>query len=73
MKKVAEQTGVEIRKPIMLGKDKIWRYKDAPALRFLEEHIYRHSRRFWNEETDAVTLFAARTPGQKWSVSAERS
>lgn len=62
LKKVAEQTGVEIRKPIMLGKDKIWRYKDAPALRFLEEHIYRHSRRFWNEETDAVTLFAARTP-----------
>ena len=39
LKKVAEQTGVEIRKPIMLGKDKIWRYKDAPALRFLEEHI----------------------------------
>ena len=62
LKKVAEQTGVEIRKPIMLGKDKIWRYKDAPALRFLEEHIYRHSRRFWNKETDAVTLFAARTP-----------
>ena len=62
LKKVAEQTGVEIRKPIMLGKDKIWRYKDAPALRFLEEHIYRHSRRFWNEETDAVTLLAARTP-----------
>lgn len=62
LRKVAEQTGVKIRKPIMLGKDKIWRYKDAPALRFLEEHIYRHSRRFWNEETDAVTLFAARTP-----------
>ena len=38
LKKVAEQTGVEIRKPIMLGKDNIWRYKDAPALRFLEEH-----------------------------------
>ena len=62
LRKAAEQVGVKIRKPILLGKDKIWRYKEAPALGFLESHIFRHSRKFWDEETDAVTSFAARTP-----------
>lgn len=36
--------------------------REAPALSFLEQKIFRHEHYFWGDSTDAVCLYAAGTP-----------
>ncbi|MDO4260591.1 MAG: helicase-exonuclease AddAB subunit AddB [Eubacteriales bacterium] len=62
LKKAAEKAGVQIKRPVTLGEGKVFRFAQTPELAFLERHIFRHGRTFWDKETDAVTLCAAATP-----------
>ncbi|MCD8248667.1 MAG: PD-(D/E)XK nuclease family protein, partial [Lachnospiraceae bacterium] len=61
----AEKVHVRTEEPIVLGKEKVWRYQDAPALAFLESHIFRHENCFFEEQTDEIALFAARSPQEE--------
>ena len=60
--RTAEEAGITVRKPLILGGDHVWRFDHAPALGFLEHRIFRHGREFWGEPTDQLTLYAARSP-----------
>ena len=60
--KTAEAAQTEVRKPVILDGVKGWRFRQAPALSFLEEKIFRHENHFWGETTDEIALYAAGTP-----------
>ncbi|MCD8096519.1 MAG: helicase-exonuclease AddAB subunit AddB [Lachnospiraceae bacterium] len=61
----AEKAHARVEEPVVLGRQKVWRYQNAPALAFLESHIFRHENRFYEEQTDEITLFAARSPQEE--------
>ena len=58
----AEDTKTSIRKTVVLDGETAWRFREAPALSFLEQKIFRHEHYFWGDSTDAVCLYAAGTP-----------
>lgn len=62
LSQLAEQVRVAVRPPVILGNAEKCRYRQAPALAFLESNVFRHGRRFWDEQTEELRLFAARTP-----------
>lgn len=62
LKELAEETKTELRRPIILKEADKYRFREAPALHFLESHIFRHGREFWGEKTEEINLYAARTP-----------
>ncbi len=39
-----------------------WRFRESPALDFMEQNLYRRSGRTWREETESVAVFRGRTP-----------
>jgi len=59
---LAKRVHVEIEKPLLLGNAKGCRYHNAPALAFLESHIFRHKKEFWGDKTEEIHFYAARTP-----------
>ncbi|MCD8196993.1 MAG: helicase-exonuclease AddAB subunit AddB [Lachnospiraceae bacterium] len=61
----AKKAHVRVEEPVLLGKEKLWRYREAPALAFLESHIFRHENRFFAEQSDEIAFFAARSPQEE--------
>ncbi|MCD8362937.1 MAG: helicase-exonuclease AddAB subunit AddB [Lachnospiraceae bacterium] len=61
----AKKAHVRVEEPVLLGREQVWRYQDAPALGFLESHIFRHENRYYAEQTDEITLFAASSPQEE--------
>lgn len=59
---LAEDTKVKVQKPVFLKDTGNRRFCHAPALHFLESHIFRHGKKRWEEPTDQICLYAARTP-----------
>ncbi len=43
----AEDTKTSIRKTVVLDGETAWRFREAPALSFLEQKIFRHEHYFW--------------------------
>lgn len=60
LKKTAEEAGVDVKPPVMLEEGR--RFSKSPALGFLERQIFRHGKWFWQDETDQILLYAARSP-----------
>lgn len=59
---LTKEVKVKLRRPVILTEAGKCRFREAPALHFLESHIFRHGKEFWGEKTSAVNLYAARTP-----------
>jgi len=59
---MAEEVNIELRPPVILKEAGKRRFCNAPALYFLESHIFRHGKEFWGEKTEEVKLYAAHTP-----------
>ncbi len=57
---IAKETGTEIGEPVILGKDGSPRFRNAPALGFLEQHFLRHDGACFRGEQDAVTLHVSK-------------
>lgn len=62
LKELAEETKTELRRPVILKEADKCRFREAPALHFLESHIFRYGKEFWGEKTEEINLYAARTP-----------
>ncbi len=60
--RLAKQVCVEVRPPVVLLHPEQRRFLEAPALAFLESHIFRHGRETWEEKTEEIHLEAARMP-----------
>ncbi len=59
---LAEDTKVKVHRPVLLKDAGSRRFCHAPALHFLESHIFRHGKKRWEEDTDQICLYAAQTP-----------
>src|SRR5699024_8456304 len=60
--RLADRARVEVRKPVILSDAGKYRFREAPALHFMEQHIFRHEKAVWEEETQEVRLFSAGNP-----------
>ena len=60
--RLAEEANIELRPPVILKEAGKRRFCNAPALYFLESHIFRHGKEFWGQKTEEVKLYAAHTP-----------
>lgn len=60
--RLAEEAKTELRRPVILKDAGKCRFREAPALRFLESHIFRYGKEFWGDRTKEVNLYAAGTP-----------
>lgn len=60
--KAASEMQVKMNPPVVLKTAGECRFQNAPALQFLEAHIFRHGKVFWGDKTEEVKLYAARTP-----------
>lgn len=60
--RAAEEANVPVEKPVIKKEAGRCRFRQAPALGFLEAGIFRPGRRTWEEETEELRLYAAHTP-----------
>ena len=51
-----------VEKPVILKEAGRYRFRQAPALGFLESAVFRHRRKVWDRETEELSLYAAHTP-----------
>ncbi len=61
--RLADRTRTEVLRPVVLQEKPVYRFRQAPALAFLESHVFRHGKQFWEGKTDELRLFAAASPG----------
>lgn len=59
---LTKEVKAKLRRPVILKEAGKCRFREAPALHFLESHIFRHGKEFWGDKTEEVNLYAARTP-----------
>ncbi len=60
--RLAEEAKVPVDKPVILKEAGRYRFRQAPALGFLESAVFRHRRKVWDRETEELSLYAAHTP-----------
>ena len=52
----------DLEEPVLLEMDEKSRFKDAPALKFMEEHLFRYRKAAYDKEQDEIMMFSAGTP-----------
>lgn len=63
--RLAEEVKVPVRKPVFRKDTDLYRFREAPALCFLESNIFRYGKRFWEKETEEIKLYAAHAPREE--------
>lgn len=69
---IARRNQTEIEEPVTLYEKPIYRFRQNPALGFLEAELFRYSRRRFEKEQDAVSLHAIRNPMEEAKFVAAR-
>lgn len=59
---LADETHTVMKPPIILKEAEKYRFREAPALHFLESQIFRHGNRFYEKETEEIHLYAEKNP-----------
>ena len=70
---LAEKTGCEIKEPILAGNQKKGSATGAPALKFLEQHLYRsgkYARGVYQTIPEEISLHTAGNPGKEAEFAA---
>lgn len=73
MMQLAEKTGCEIKEPILVGNQKKGSATGAPALKFLEQHLYRsgkYARGVYQTIPEEISLHTAGNPGKEAEFAA---
>lgn len=63
--KIAQKHHIAVEEPICLYDKLVYRFKDAPAIAFLEQNIFRCSNRKFLDEQNQITLHAVHNPKQE--------
>lgn len=74
MRQLAEKTGCEIKEPILAGNQKKGSATGAPALKFLEQHLYRsgkYARGVYQTIPEEISLHTAGNPGKRGRVCSQ--
>lgn len=62
LRKLAEETHTEVLEPVVLRDGNQKRFKEAKALYFMEQNLFRPTYRRMLEETDEIQIYSMKTP-----------
>lgn len=63
--KIAGERRISVEEPVCLYEKPLWRFRENPALGFLESQLFRYKGHQYEESQDAISLHAARNPKQE--------
>ncbi|WP_343250492.1 helicase-exonuclease AddAB subunit AddB [Diplocloster hominis] len=70
--KLAETAGARVKEPIVLNNRRNPRFREAPALAWLEQHLYRYGRGRYEKEQDQLILYCSQNPMEEVEETARR-
>ena len=70
--KIAGEEKVLVEEPVCLYQEPVWRFRNAPALAFLEKELFRYSGRTYREKQSNVRVYAAANPRMEVECVAQR-
>ena len=70
--RIAVEKKVLVEEPVCLYQEPIWRFRNAPALAFLEKELFRYSGRTYREKQSNVRIYAATNPRMEVECAAQR-
>ena len=70
--KIAVEKKVLVEEPVCLYQEPVWRFRNAPALAFLEKELFRYSGRTYREKQSNVRIYAATNPRMEVECAAQR-
>lgn len=62
---IAAKNRISIETPVYLYETPVYRFKDSPAIGFLEENIFRYSQKKFHEMQEEISLHAAHNPAKE--------
>ena len=62
----------DLDEPVLLREKKKGRFQKAPALGFLEQHLFRYKKASYGKEQDEIRIFAAESPIKEMEETARR-
>lgn len=69
--KMAREVLVEVKDPVILKPSGEQRFAGAPELFFMEQNLFRVTKRAWEEETKQIRLYAAKNPRVELTFAAK--
>ena len=70
--RIAREARVEIKEAVCLYERPVVRFRENPAMAFLEKELFRYSRAVYTEDQDAIRISCSRTVKQEVSYAAEQ-
>ena len=70
--KIAGEEKVLVEEPVCLYQEPVWRFRNAPALAFLEKELFRYSGRTYREKQSNVRVYATANPRMEVECAAQR-
>ena len=62
----------DLEEPVILEEQEHSRFAEAPALAFLEKHLFRYHRDTYLQDTEEIQIFSAATPREEMEETARR-
>lgn len=69
---LAQQTGCEVLEPVVITGGEKKRFKDAPALYFMEQNLFRTSYQRQFGQTDEIQIFSLKNPKEELTWAARK-
>ena len=69
---LAQRTHTEILEPVVISGGDKKRFKDAPALYFMEQNLFRSSYKRMHEHTEEIQIFSLKTPKEELIFAAQK-
>ena len=69
---LAQKTHTEILEPVVISGGDKKRFKDAPALYFMEQNLFSSSYKRMQEQTDEIQIYSLKTPKEELIFAAQK-
>lgn len=69
---IANESGVNVQKPIYLYEKQVYRFRENAPLAFLESNLFRYGKKAYEEEQDRVQIWCAGRPQEEADFVAQR-
>jgi len=72
LKRLCQERQVPIEDPVCLYQDPVYRFREQPALAFLESELFRFHQRKYEEKQQNVRIYVSRNPEEEVEFAAQR-
>ncbi len=69
---MAEENKVEVKRPIYLFEEPVYRFCDNRPLAFMESRLFRYGNKSFEEEQDAIQVWCAKNPREEMDFVAQK-